>query len=58
METASAAVAGSNLWIVAVNLVIWTGLFFLLLRLDTRLRAVERETQAETASRPSSLEVK
>lgn len=43
MEPVTAAVSGSNLWIVAVNLVIWTGLFFLLYRLDSRLRAIEKE---------------
>ena len=32
----------ANGWIVAVNLVIWTGLFLYLLRLGKRLREVER----------------
>jgi CcmD family protein len=31
-----------NGWIVAVNLVIWTGLFLYLLRLGKRLREMER----------------
>lgn len=35
--------SSSNLWIVAVNLVIWTGLFVYLLRLDSKLREMERE---------------
>ncbi len=30
-------------WIVAVNLIIWTGLFVYLLRLGKRLREMERE---------------
>lgn len=36
-------VSGGDGWIVAVNLVIWTGLFVYLLRLDRRLREMERE---------------
>lgn len=36
-------VSGGDGWIVAVNLVIWTGLFLYLLRLDRRLREMERE---------------
>ena len=39
MET----IANANLWIVAVNLVIWTGLFLYLLRLGKRLREMEKE---------------
>jgi len=30
-------------WIYAVNLIIWTGLFLYLLRLDSRLRSTEKE---------------
>jgi len=30
-------------WILIVNLVIWTGLFLYLLRLDSRLRNLEKE---------------
>lgn len=30
-------------WIVAVNLIIWTGLFVYLLRLGKRLREMEKE---------------
>ena len=30
-------------WVAAVNLVIWTGLFLYLLRLDTRVRNLEKE---------------
>lgn len=33
----------SNLWIVAVNLVIWTGLFLYLLRIGRKLRDLEKE---------------
>jgi CcmD family protein len=32
---------GGNGWIVAVNLIIWTGLFLYLLRLGKRLRQSE-----------------
>ncbi|HEV8578530.1 MAG TPA: CcmD family protein [Thermoanaerobaculia bacterium] len=39
MET----IANANLWIVAVNLVIWTGVFLYLLRLGKRLREMEKE---------------
>ncbi|HSJ76467.1 MAG TPA: CcmD family protein [Gemmatimonadales bacterium] len=35
--------SGGDAWIVAVNLIIWTGLFLYLLRLDRRLREMERE---------------
>lgn len=34
---------GGNGWIVAVNLIIWTGLFLYLLRLGKRLREMEKE---------------
>lgn len=30
-------------WVVAVNLIIWTGLFLYLLRLGKRLREMEKE---------------
>jgi CcmD family protein len=30
-------------WVVAVNLIIWTGLFVYLLRLGKRLREMEKE---------------
>jgi CcmD family protein len=36
--------ANVNLWIVAVNLVIWTGVFLYLLRLGKRLREMEKES--------------
>lgn len=36
-------VSGGDGWVVAVNLIIWTGLFLYLLRLDRRLREIERE---------------
>lgn len=35
--------SSSNFWIVAVNLVIWTGLFVYLLRLNSKLREMEKE---------------
>jgi len=31
-------------WIYVVNLIIWTGLFLYLLRLDSRLRSLEKES--------------
>lgn len=31
-------------WIYVVNLIIWTGLFLYLLRLDSRLRNLEKES--------------
>ena len=34
---------GSEAFIVAVNLIIWTGLFLYLLRLGKRLRKMEKE---------------
>lgn len=36
-------VSGGDGWVVAVNLVIWTGLFVYLLRLDRRLRELEKD---------------
>jgi CcmD family protein len=36
--------ANASLWIVAVNLVIWTGVFLYLLRLGKRLREMEKES--------------
>jgi CcmD family protein len=36
-------VTGGIGWVVAVNLIIWTGLFFYLLRLGTRLRDLEKK---------------
>lgn len=35
-------VSGGIGWVVAVNLIIWTGLFLYLLRLNAQLRATER----------------
>lgn len=35
--------SGGDGWIVAVNLIIWTGLFLYLLRLGKRLREMEKE---------------
>ena len=36
--------ANPNLWIVGVNLIIWTGIFVYLLRLGKRLREMEKES--------------
>ena len=36
-------VSGSNVWIVAVNLVIWTGIFIYLMRLNRKLREMEKD---------------
>jgi CcmD family protein len=35
-------VSGGIGWVVAVNLIIWTGLFLYLLRLGSRLRELEK----------------
>ncbi len=35
------AVSGGIQWVLAVNLIIWTGLFLYLRRLDRNLRALE-----------------
>jgi CcmD family protein len=35
-------VSGGNGWVVAVNLIIWTGIFLYLLRLNRRLREMEK----------------
>jgi CcmD family protein len=34
---------GGISWVVAVNLVIWTGLFIYLLRLESHVRKLEKE---------------
>ncbi|MGH9360760.1 MAG: CcmD family protein [Thermoanaerobaculia bacterium] len=34
---------GALWWVVAVNLVIWTGLFLVVLRLDRKLRKLEKD---------------
>jgi len=34
---------GGPLWVAAVNLVIWTGLFLWIFRLDRKIRDLERE---------------
>jgi len=36
-------VAGGIGWVLAVNLIIWTGLFLYLLRLGARLRDLEKK---------------
>jgi CcmD family protein len=36
-------VTGGIGWVVAVNLIIWTGLFLYLLRLGKKLRELEKE---------------
>jgi CcmD family protein len=36
-------VSGGIGWVVAVNLIIWTGLFLYLLRLGARLRDLEKK---------------
>jgi CcmD family protein len=37
-------VTGGIGWVVAVNLIIWTGLFLYLLRLGSRLRELEKKS--------------
>ena len=36
-------IGGSIGWVLAVNLVIWTGLFLYLLRLEARVRNLEKQ---------------
>ena len=36
-------IGGSIGWVLAVNLVIWTGLFLYLLRLESHLKNLEKE---------------
>lgn len=36
-------------WVLAVNLVVWTGLFLYLLRLHRQLRALERSSSSGAA---------
>ncbi len=43
----SGDISGGNGWVIAVNLVIWTGLFLYLLRLDRRLLRAEMESEKE-----------
>ena len=43
MSRGTLMVGGGIGWVVAVNLIIWTGLFLYLLRLDSRLRNLEKE---------------
>jgi CcmD family protein len=38
-------VSGGIGWVVTVNLIIWTGLFLYLLRLGSRLRALEADRE-------------
>ncbi len=39
--------ANPNTWIVAINLIIWTGLFLYLLRLSSKLRRLEDHPEGE-----------
>jgi CcmD family protein len=38
------AVSGGIGWVVAVNLIIWTGIFLYLLRLNGRVREMEKKS--------------
>jgi CcmD family protein len=38
---------GDNTWVLAVNLVIWTGLFLYLLRLGSQIRKLEQDEGRE-----------
>jgi CcmD family protein len=40
-------VSGGIQWVMAVNVIIWTGLFLYLRRLDRKLRDVERIERSE-----------
>ncbi|HEV8629862.1 MAG TPA: CcmD family protein [Thermoanaerobaculia bacterium] len=37
-------ISGGIVWVLAVNLVIWTGLFLYLLRLESQVRQLENES--------------
>jgi len=39
---------GDNTWVLAVNLVIWTGLFLYLLRLGRQIRQLERDERTDS----------
>ena len=41
---------GGNGWVVAVNLVIWTGLFLYLLRIERRVRELELTSTTDAAT--------
>ena len=43
MGNETAWVSGNDLWVMLVNLVIWTGIFLYLLRLDRMVRSQEDE---------------
>lgn len=42
-------VSGGIGWVIAVNLIIWTGLFLYLLRLDRQVRRAERAASTLTS---------
>jgi len=42
-------VSGGTGWVIAVNLVLWTGLFLYLLRLERQVRRAERTAAARSA---------
>jgi len=41
-------VSGGTGWVIAVNLVLWTGIFLYLLRLERQVRRAERAAAAAT----------
>jgi CcmD family protein len=43
MNSSGAGVGDINGWILAVNLIIWTGIFLYLLRLNRKLRDLEKD---------------
>ncbi len=47
LRTTDAAASGGPGWVVTVNLLIWTGIFIYLLRLDRRLAGAERRGDQE-----------
>ena len=40
----SLSTSGGSAWVVAVNLVIWTGIFLYLLSLHTKIRSLEKKS--------------
>jgi len=47
-------VSGGIQWVMVVNLIIWTGLFLYLRRLDGKLRALESLPQESAATAPAN----
>jgi CcmD family protein len=46
--------SGNVEWVMLVNLIIWTGLFLYLLRLDRKVRALAAPESLETVNSPET----